>query len=121
LSVKILRHYHHIGLLESVDVDRATGYRRYSIDQISTAQIIRRFRALEMPLDDIGTVMSTTDLRQRNEPISAQQRIDPEIGRSTHRREQLWYVAAPADRVPVDPVLAKPGIGRIAGPRTRSR
>jgi DNA-binding transcriptional MerR regulator len=45
LSVKMLRHYHQIGLLEPVDVDRATGYRRYSIDQISTAQIIRRVRA----------------------------------------------------------------------------
>lgn len=30
LSVKMLRHYHQIGLLEPVDVDRATGYRRYS-------------------------------------------------------------------------------------------
>ena len=71
LSVKMLRHYHQIGLLEPVDLDRATGYRRYSIDQISTAQIIRRFRALEMPLDDIRTVMSTTDIRQRNELINA--------------------------------------------------
>jgi len=103
LSVKMLRHYHQIGLLEPVDVDRATGYRRYSIDQISTAQIIRRFRALEMPLDEIRTVM-TTDIHRRNELINAQQRIDPEIGRSTHPREQLWYVAAPADRLPVDPV-----------------
>jgi DNA-binding transcriptional MerR regulator len=83
LSVKMLRHYHQIGLLEPVDVDRATGYRRYSTDQISTAQIIRRFRALEMPLDEIRTVMSTTDIRQRNELINAQQRIDPEIGRFT--------------------------------------
>jgi DNA-binding transcriptional MerR regulator len=65
LSIKMLRHYHQIGLLEPVDVDRATGYRRYSTDQISTAQIIRRFRALEMPLDEIRTVMSTTDSATR--------------------------------------------------------
>lgn len=71
LSVKMLRHYHQIGLLEPVHVDRDTGYRRYSTDQISTAQIIRRFRALEMPLDEIRTVMSTTDIRQRNELINA--------------------------------------------------
>src|ERR1700757_4088003 len=89
LSVKMLRHYHQIGLLEPVDVDRATGYRRYRTDQISTAQIIRRFRALEMPLDEIRTVMSTTDIHRRNELINPQQRIDPEIGRSTHPREQL--------------------------------
>src|SRR5258708_38740221 len=71
LSVKMLRHYHQIGLLEPVDVDRASGYRRYSTDQISTAMLIRRFPALEMPLDDIRTVMSTPDLRQRKPLINA--------------------------------------------------
>ena len=30
LSVKTLRHYHRVGLLEPADVDRETGYRRYS-------------------------------------------------------------------------------------------
>jgi DNA-binding transcriptional MerR regulator len=80
LSVKMLRHYHQIGPIEPVDVDRATGDRRYSTDQISTAQIIRRFRALEMPLDEIRTVMSTTDIHRRNELINPQQRIDPEVG-----------------------------------------
>jgi DNA-binding transcriptional MerR regulator len=42
MSVKMLRHYHQIGLLEPVEVDRCTGYRRYSTDPISTVQIIRR-------------------------------------------------------------------------------
>jgi len=42
--VKMLRHYHEIGLLEPVDVDADTGYRRYATEQIVTAQIIRRFR-----------------------------------------------------------------------------
>ena len=35
MSVKMLRHYHQIGLLEPVDVDRATGYRRYKIGRAS--------------------------------------------------------------------------------------
>ena len=44
LSVKQLRHYHEIGLLEPVDVDEDTGYRRYATEQIVTAQIVRRFK-----------------------------------------------------------------------------
>ena len=44
LTVKTLRHYHQIGLLEPADVDPHTGYRRYTTDQIPTAQVIRRFR-----------------------------------------------------------------------------
>ena len=44
LSVKMLRHYHELGLLEPVDVDVDSRYRRYAAEQIVTSQIIRRFR-----------------------------------------------------------------------------
>jgi DNA-binding transcriptional MerR regulator len=71
MSVKTLRHYHRIGLLEPADVDPATGYRRYSTEQIPTAQVIRRFRALDMPLDDIRAVLTAPDLGTRNELIEA--------------------------------------------------
>jgi DNA-binding transcriptional MerR regulator len=50
LTIKTLRHYHRIGLLEPVEVDEVTGYRRYGTDQIPQALIISRFRALDMPL-----------------------------------------------------------------------
>ena len=57
LSVKMLRHYHEVGLLEPVEVDVGSGYRRYSAEQIVRAQVIRRFRDLEMPLEDIHVVL----------------------------------------------------------------
>ncbi|HWG25023.1 MerR family transcriptional regulator [Actinospica sp.] len=34
-----------------------SGYRRYGPEQVVTAQIIRRFRDLDMPLDDIQIVL----------------------------------------------------------------
>ncbi|HXC84411.1 MAG TPA: MerR family transcriptional regulator [Trebonia sp.] len=71
LSVKTLRHYHRVGLLEPTDVDQDSGYRRYTTDQIPTAQVIRRFRDLDMPLEQIGAVLRAPDLRTRNELISA--------------------------------------------------
>jgi DNA-binding transcriptional MerR regulator len=71
LSVKTLRHYHRVGLLEPADVDADTGYRRYTTDQIPTAQVIRRFRDLDMPLEQIGAVLRAPDLHTRNELISA--------------------------------------------------
>src|SRR5215211_6104432 len=49
LSIKALRHYDDVGLLRPSEVDRDTGYRLYSTAQVPTAQLIRRFRALEMP------------------------------------------------------------------------
>jgi DNA-binding transcriptional MerR regulator len=71
LSVKGLRHYHRIGLLEPADVDPDTGHRRYTTEQIPTAQVIRRFRALEMPLEEIRAVITAPDLDIRNALIAA--------------------------------------------------
>ena len=71
LSVKTLRHYHRVGLLVPADVDVDTGYRRYTTDQIPTAQVIRRFRDLDMPLDQIHAVLEAPDLRTRNDLVSA--------------------------------------------------
>ena len=45
LSVKTLRHYHEVGLLEPSEVDPDNGYRYYSEEQIPLAQVIRRLRA----------------------------------------------------------------------------
>jgi DNA-binding transcriptional MerR regulator len=70
LSVKTLRHYHQLGLLVPADVNTGSGYRRYSIDQIPTAQVIRRFRDLDMPLERIGEVLVAPDLATRNELIA---------------------------------------------------
>jgi DNA-binding transcriptional MerR regulator len=71
LSVKTLRHYHRVGLLEPADVDPVTGYRRYTSVQIPIAQVIRRFRDLDMPLDDIGAVLRAPDQTTRSQLIAA--------------------------------------------------
>ena len=52
LSVKTLRHYHQVGLLEPAQVNPDTGYRYYTTGQIPTVQVIRRLRDLEMPVAD---------------------------------------------------------------------
>jgi DNA-binding transcriptional MerR regulator len=71
LSVKTLRHYHRVGLLEPADVDPVTGYRRYTSVQIPIAQVIRRFRDLDMPLDDISSVLRAPDQTTRSQLIAA--------------------------------------------------
>ncbi|MFI1092662.1 MerR family transcriptional regulator [Streptomyces sp. NPDC020917] len=71
LSVKTLRYYHRVGLLEPSEVDRHTGHRHYTTAQIPTAQIIRRFRALDMPVEQIAHVLAAPDLDTRNALITA--------------------------------------------------
>jgi DNA-binding transcriptional MerR regulator len=71
MSIKTLRHYHRVGLLEPAEVDPFTGHRRYTTDQIPTAQVIRRFRDLDMPIEDIRGLLRAPDISARNELISA--------------------------------------------------
>jgi DNA-binding transcriptional MerR regulator/effector-binding domain-containing protein len=71
LSVKALRHYHEIGLLKPARIDPETGYRRYDVTQVPTAQVIRRLRELGMSLDEVRVVMDAPDVPARNEAISA--------------------------------------------------
>jgi DNA-binding transcriptional MerR regulator len=48
-------------LLEPARVDPDDGYRSYTTDQIPTAQLIRRFRELQMPLKRIRDDLEATD------------------------------------------------------------
>ena len=71
LSVKALRRYHDMGLLEPADVDRFTGYRYYDASQVPLGQAIRRFRDLEMPLEQLKEVLHAPDASARNKLIIA--------------------------------------------------
>ncbi len=72
LSVKALRHYHDVGLLEPVVIDEATGYRSYAVAQVPLAQVIRRLRDLDMPLDQVRAVLDASqsgDVAERDRII----------------------------------------------------
>lgn len=61
LSVKTLHHYHDVGLLPPDAVDAATGYRRYALDQVERAQLIRRLRGLDMAVPAVRRVLDAAD------------------------------------------------------------
>jgi DNA-binding transcriptional MerR regulator len=80
LSVKALRHYHEIGLLEPVAIDPDSGYRIYDVEQVPTAQVIRRLKDLGMALDDVKHVLQAPDLSSRNQAIVDHlQRMESEL------------------------------------------
>jgi DNA-binding transcriptional MerR regulator len=113
LTVKTLRHYHETGLLEPAHIDAQTGYRRYATEQIQVAQIIRRFRDLDMPLNEIRAVLSARDVQTRNEFIAAHlRRLESELARTqtavASLRGLLEHPTPPVDirRRKVGPVTA---------------
>ena len=125
LSVKTLRRYHEDGLLEPDQVDPHSGYRYYSTDQVPTAQVIRRFRDLDMPVREIARLLAAdvderatliTDhlarLQQRlaatTEAVGALQRLltaEPRPLPVEHRREPARRVTAVVGQVELDGVL----------------
>jgi DNA-binding transcriptional MerR regulator/effector-binding domain-containing protein len=108
MSVKTLRYYHRVGLLEPADVDADTGYRRYTTTQIPTAQIIRRFRDLDMPVDEVRQVLAAPDLETRNELIAAHlNRLEEGLNRTQDAVSSLRDLLAR----PAPPGLAD--IGRL--------
>ena len=96
MSVKTLRHYHRVGLLEPAEVDPYTGYRRYTTGQIPAAQIIRRFRDLDMPIEEIQGVLAAPDIA---DPQRADRRApEPAGGRPGPHPARRRLAARPAAR-----------------------
>jgi DNA-binding transcriptional MerR regulator len=61
LSIKTLRHYHDVGLLAPAEIDKITGYRYYAKSQVTAAQVIRRLRELGMPVEEVRSILATSD------------------------------------------------------------
>src|SRR5215470_17486347 len=90
LSVKALRHYHDVGLLTPAEIDPESGYRRYELAQVPTAQVIRRLRELGMPLEEVRVVMEAPDVPTRNAAIGAHlRRMEGELERTRSTVESL--------------------------------
>lgn len=82
LSVKALRHYHDVGLLVPVEISQ-TGYRRYDVAQVGDAHLIRRLRALDMPLPDIDMVLAAPDAAERDAALARHlRRMEDDLART---------------------------------------
>jgi effector-binding domain-containing protein len=61
LTVRAVRHYGELGLLQPAWVDDETGYRYYARRQLVDAEAIMRLRSLELPLDEIREILRLGD------------------------------------------------------------
>jgi DNA-binding transcriptional MerR regulator len=87
LTVKALRHYAELRLLEPARVDGWTGYRYYSLVQAPRAEAIRRLRELEVPLDEVRELLEAT-------PGELRERLASHRGRLTGRIAELGQLVA---------------------------
>jgi DNA-binding transcriptional MerR regulator/effector-binding domain-containing protein len=88
LSIKTLRYYHQVGLLEPAVIDPDSGYRYYRPGQAHSAQLVRRFRDLGLPVADVKAVLAAPDLAARDAILA---------GHLDRMREQLRQTEAAVD------------------------
>jgi len=88
LSIKTLRYYHEVGLLEPAVVDPDSGYRYYRPGQAHSAHLVRRFRDLGLPVADVKAVLAAPDLTARDTILA---------GHLDRMREQLRQTEAAVD------------------------
>lgn len=83
LSIRTLRRYHEVGLLEPETVDASSGYRYYSGEQIPIAQVIHRLRELDVPLSDVQRILRSPDPDQRAALVARHlERLESELART---------------------------------------
>jgi DNA-binding transcriptional MerR regulator len=102
LSIKMLRAYHEAGILVPAQVDRFTGYRLYTPDQLADAAIIRRLRALDLSLEQVRDVVRARDPEFTRRVLAAHQRaMQARLAETERIVAELQSGLAPVTHTPV--------------------
>jgi effector-binding domain-containing protein len=91
VTVKALHYYDEIGLLKPVRVDRFTGYRYYSADQLPRLNYIVALKNLGLSLEEIGTLVnnSLTPTQMKDVFILKKAELNQRVNEEQRRLEQV--------------------------------
>jgi effector-binding domain-containing protein len=91
VTVKTLRYYDEIGLLKPVTVDRFTGYRYYSADQLPRLNYIVALKNLGLSLEEIATLIHNdlTPPQLRDIFILKKAELQQRVNEEQRRLEQV--------------------------------
>ncbi len=76
LSIKALRLYDQLGILQPRHVDPQSGYRYYEPDQLRSARMIRNMRDMDMPLATIRRVLAVLQVSQAQAELLLRQYME---------------------------------------------
>jgi effector-binding domain-containing protein len=91
VTVKALRYYDEIGLLKPVKVDRFTGYRYYSADQLPRLNYIIALKELGLSLEEVAALVanSLTPARMRDIFILKKAELQQRVADEQKRLDQV--------------------------------
>ena len=102
LSIKTLRAYHEAGILVPAQVDRFSGYRMYTADQLADAAIVRRLRSLDLPLEQVRQVLQARDPNFTREVLNQHQvAMQARLSETERIVAELQSGVAPVTHTPV--------------------
>ena len=94
VSIRMLRHYDEVGLLKPSDIDRFTGYRYYSEDQLPVVGRITELKDMGFGLSAIGEILlSYADKKEMERYLSLKEAELRELSLQTARRLRLLETA----------------------------
>ena len=113
VTIKALRYYDDVGLLKPAAIDKFTGYRYYTVEQIPRIHRIVAFKELGLSLEQIADLLDEDDsseylrdtLRQQHAEIK--QRISDEQARLAQIEFRLHMIDM-EDQMPAIDVIVKP-------------
>ncbi|TAK35638.1 MAG: MerR family transcriptional regulator [Chloroflexota bacterium] len=123
VSVKALRYYDDIGLLKPVSVDRFTGYRYYSADQMPRLNRILALKDLGFSLEQIAQLLddglSSAEIRGMllMKQAEIRQQLDTEQARLARVEARLRQIEKEGNMPAYDVVLKKVEPQMVAGVR----
>lgn len=92
VTIKTVRHYHKLGLVEEPDRD-VSGYRRYGSDDLLRLVQVRTLAAAGVPLADIGGMLDADAERFALSLTDVEQRLTDQIEELVARRDTLHRLA----------------------------
>lgn len=102
LSIKTLRAYHEAGILVPAQVNRFTGYRMYTVDQLADAAIVRRLRSLDLPLEQVRQVLQARDPDFTHQVLASHQvAMQARLAETERIVAELQSGVAPVTHTPV--------------------
>ena len=123
LSVKALRRYDESGLLVPAHVDPSSGYRYYSLGQANRAEAIRILRSVDMPLDEIRSILDVDDPEVAQRQLLAhRERLAERLAEQERRLAYLGTLIERRDGImPYDVTITEEGPMAIASTVVHTR
>jgi DNA-binding transcriptional MerR regulator len=123
VSVKTLRYYDEIGLLKPVEVDRFTGYRYYSFEQLARLNRILTLKDLGFSLEQIAQLLdedlSSSEMRGmlRMKQAELREKVQDELSRLERVEARLRLIEQEAEMSDYDVIIKKVEPILVAGLR----